>query len=168
MSSSPENTPETPSSPDVEEEGSDAPKGNGKLFSPSFIGLLLVVFLGATNDNIFRWLVIGIGKTHVTPESVRFILVIGSIAFVIPYLLFAAPAGYLADRFSKSKVIIAFKAAEMGIMALGCVGIFANELITLFAVVFLMGAQSALFGPSRYGAIPEIAASNRISAANGA
>jgi len=148
----------------------------GKLRSPSFVGLLLVVFLGAANDNILRWLVIGIGKQYVSPENIRHVLMLGSVAFVLPYLLLAAPAGYLADRFSKNRVIVAFKAAEIGIMALAIVGILLGQgngamdvgLWLLFLVVFLMGAQSALFGPARYGAIPELVASNRISAANGA
>ena len=158
------------------ESNNQAEAENGKLFSPSFIGLLGVVFLGATNDNIFRWLVIGIGKDFVTPENIRHVLMIGSVAFVLPYMLLAAPAGYLADRFSKSKVIVCFKAAEIVIMSLGVIGMLVGQteggtdiaLLLMFSVVFLMGAQSALFGPSRYGAIPEIVSASRISAANGA
>ncbi len=127
--------PEKPAHPDGE-----------KLVSPSFLGLLVVIFLGATNDNIFRWLVIGYGKQFVTPDNVRHVLMFGSVAFVLPYLLLAAPAGFLADRFSKSRVIVAFKAAEIFIMALGIVGILMGNLWILFAVVFLMGAQSACSG----------------------
>ncbi len=153
---------------DADDSPAEKPADSDKLFTPSFIGLLVVIFLGATNDNIFRWLVIGIGKTHVTPESERWVLAIGSIAFVLPYLLFAAPAGFLADRFSKNRVIVGFKAAEILIMSLGIAGILTGQLYLLFAVVFLMGAQSALFGPSRYGAIPEMVSVKQISAANGA
>ncbi|MCA9268554.1 MAG: MFS transporter, partial [Planctomycetales bacterium] len=148
-------------------DASRSPRADGGLFTPSFIGLLLVIFLGAANDNIFRWLVIGIGKQYVSPESVRYVLMIGSVAFVLPYLIFAAHAGYLADRFSKSWVIVAFKAAEIGIMALGVAGMLMGNLTLLFVVVALMGAQSALFGPARYGAIPEIVSPNHISSANG-
>lgn len=137
------------------------------LMSPSFLGLLLVIFLGAANDNIFRWLAIGMGKQNVTPENVRHVLMIGSVAFVLPYLLFAAHAGYLADRFSKSQVIVWFKVAEIAIVILGVIGVLNNELVTTFIVVALLGTQAALFGPARYGAIPEIVPPNKISSANG-
>jgi 1-acyl-sn-glycerol-3-phosphate acyltransferase len=150
--------------PAVAVESAAAPAG---LWSPSFIGLLIVIFLGAANDNIFRWLAIGMGKESVDPENIRHVLMIGSVAFVMPYLVFAAHAGYLADRFSKSQVIVWFKVAEIGIVALGVVGVLNNELITTFIVVALLGTQSALFGPARYGAIPEIVPAGKISSANG-
>jgi acyl-[acyl-carrier-protein]-phospholipid O-acyltransferase/long-chain-fatty-acid--[acyl-carrier-protein] ligase len=69
-----------------------------KLMAPSFVGLLLTQTLTATNDNIFRWLAIGIGKDYVEPSQHSMILMAGTVCFVLPYLLVAAPAGYLADR----------------------------------------------------------------------
>ena len=79
---------------------SDNPPGSdhqrGGLMSPGFIGLLLTQLLGAANDNIFRWYVIGIGKEK-DSQNVAFILAFGMICFVLPYLLFAAHSGYLAD-----------------------------------------------------------------------
>ena len=145
------------------------------LTSRSFLGLLVTQLLGACNDNILRWLVIGIGKNHVfaarqageSTMSDADVLSIGLACFVVPYLLLAAPAGFVADRFSKRRVIVICKVAEIVIMALAIVVIFSESLVALFAVVTLMGSQSALFGPSKLGSIPEMLPPEKISAANG-
>ena len=137
------------------------------LSSPSFIGLLLTQFLGATNDNIVRWLVIGIGKQFVSEDNVSQVLVGGSVCFILPYLLLAAPAGYLADRFSKRSVIIWCKVAEIVLMMLTVLAVYLQLPWMLFTVVALMGAQSALFGPAKLGSIPEMLHQSAISAANG-
>src|SRR5438876_2663749 len=96
-------------------EDSDSPKRDS-LRSLTFIGLVFTQFLGTTNDNILRWLVIGIGKQYVDPNHISSVLAIGSGCLVLPYLLLAAPAGYLADRFSKRDVIIGCKIAEVFMM----------------------------------------------------
>lgn len=137
------------------------------LWNLSFQGLLFTQFLTAVNDNIFRWLVIGIGKDHVEPANVGIILTAGTACFVLPYLILAAPAGYLADRFNKQGVIVGCKVAEVIIMIVGVGAIWLESLTGLFIVVALMGAQSAIFSPSKLGAIPEILHPSRISAANG-
>lgn len=141
--------------------------GDGDITSPSFIGLLLTQFLTATNDNMFRWLVIGIGKDYVPPEDQSWVLTAGLVCFVVPYLALAPFAGYLADRFSKRNVVIACKIAEIIIMTLGVISIMFGNLYYLLAIVAAMGAQSALFSPSKMGLIPELLRANRISAANG-
>lgn len=143
------------------------PAPQAGLKSATFIGLLLTQLLGATNDSITRWLVIGIGKENFTAEQASQMLVAGSVCFILPYLLLAAPAGYLADRFSKRDVIIWCKVAEIALMVLTVVAVYLNWNWLLFASVALMGAQSALFGPAKLGSIPEMLHQNAISAANG-
>ena len=137
------------------------------LRSKSFLGLLLTQLLGAANDNILRWLVIGVGKQYVDKSQVGWILMAGTASFVLPYLLLAAPSGYLADRFSKHRVIVSCKLAEIAIMAIAIVAIWIGSVGLLLMVVALMGAQSALFGPSKLGSIPEMLDASKISAANG-
>jgi acyl-[acyl-carrier-protein]-phospholipid O-acyltransferase/long-chain-fatty-acid--[acyl-carrier-protein] ligase len=137
-----------------------------RLMSVTFIGLLLTQFLGATNDSVLRWLVIGLGKQYDNYDHST-ILAIGSACLVVPYLLLAAPAGYLADRFSKREVIIKCKLAEIAIMALAIVAILYGKVAIMFFVVALIGSQAALFGPSKLGSIPEMLRSNKISSANG-
>jgi len=139
----------------------------GTLRSRSFLGLLITQFLGAVNDNMFRWLVVPIGKTLVAKGNASLALAAGLACFVLPYMLLAAPAGYLADRFSKRTVIVSCKVAEVVIMILGVGAILSSNLYLMFIVVALMGSQSALFGPSKLGSIPEMVRADRISAANG-
>ena len=143
------------------------------LRSGSFQGLLITQLLGAANDNILRWLVIGVGKQFVDKSQVGWILMAGTASFVLPYMLLAAPAGYLADRFSKRRVIVACKLAEIAIMAFAILGILVGQIypmtgvVLMLVVVATMGAQSALFGPSKLGSIPEMLDDSKISAANG-
>jgi acyl-[acyl-carrier-protein]-phospholipid O-acyltransferase/long-chain-fatty-acid--[acyl-carrier-protein] ligase len=145
----------------------------GSLQSVGFLALLSTQFLTALNDNIFRWLVIGLSKHLVPPGQVGNVLMAGTAAFVLPYLFLAAPAGYLADKYRKRSVIVGCKIAEIVIMVLGVVAILSGSLGTsvilglLFAAVALMGAQSALFSPARAGSIPEVLRPELISKANG-
>ena len=141
--------------------------GARSLLAGSFLGLLVTQFLGAANDNILRWLVIGLGKQFVAPENVNWILAAGSASFVLPYVLLAAPAGYLADRYSKQRVIVLCKAAEIAIMLLAVLSIMCGSVSMMMIVVAAMGAQSALFGPSKLGSIPEMLHESKISSANG-
>ena len=137
------------------------------LVSPSFQSLLWTNFLTACNDNVFRWLAIGIGKDYFPAEKQGTVLMLGTACFVLPYILFAAPAGFLADRFKKRNVIVGCKILEILIMTLGAVAIYFEQFSFLLVTVFMMGAQSALFAPSKIGAIPEMMGQDRISKANG-
>ncbi|MFV2069966.1 MAG: MFS transporter, partial [Pirellulales bacterium] len=139
----------------------------GGLTSRSFLGLLVTQFLGATNDNILRWLAIGVGKQYAAEGNVGVILGAGTACFVLPYVLLAAPAGYLGDRFSKRNVIVCCKVAEVLIMAMAIVAVIIGYLPLLFFVLAVMGAQSALFGPAKLGSIPEMLKAEKISSANG-
>src|SRR4051794_10338597 len=154
------------SAPEGHSENADGdPQQQDSLRSTTFIGLLLTQFLGATNDNILRWLVIGVGKELVTPSQISTVLAVGSGCLVLPYLLLAAPAGYLADRFSKRSVIVWCKLAEIALMALASLVI--GHVYAMFFVVALIGCQAALFGPAKLGSIPEMLRPNKISTANG-
>ena len=134
------------------------------LMTRSFTGLLVTQFLGAMNDNMFRWLVIPIGMSVMGEASA---LMLGTVLFTAPYLVLANFAGFLADRFDKRLVIVSCKVAEIVLMLLGIIGIAIGSIELLFLVVMLMGCQSALFGPAKFGSIPEMVRSDRISAANG-
>ena len=169
----------------VEPEGTPARQAVGEgagprggLWSVSFGALLVTQFLVAMNDNVFRWLLIPIGKSVVDrreivlpgftePIGPDFVLAAGAACFLLPFVLLAAPAGYLTDRFSKRRVMIGCKVAEIVIMILGVLVIESGNLYVMLLVLFLMGAQSAMFSPSKYGSIPEIVREDRISAANG-
>ncbi|MGW8257827.1 MAG: MFS transporter, partial [Thermoguttaceae bacterium] len=91
----------------------------------------------------------------------------GLAILVLPFIVFAAPAGYFGDRFSKRSIIVACKVAEVVLMFLGVIVILYGNLWLMFLILFFMGAQSAIFGPSKYGSIPEIVRPECIPAANG-
>ena len=135
-----------------------------RLTSAGFGGLLITQCLGAINDNLFRWLAVPIG-VHLLGDAEA--LTLGAICFTLPYLLLASIAGFLADRFDKRSVIVGCKVAEIGLMLLGSVAMLYGHLWLLFGVVALMGCQSALFSPSKFGSIPELVGTERISAGNG-
>src|SRR5436190_5485312 len=143
------------------------------LASAGFLGLLATQFLTATNDNIFRWLVIGIGKQRVDESQHASILTAGTVCLVLPYLVLAAPAGYLADRYPKRSVVVGCKLAEIAIMFVGVAAILCGRMTGGWAVglmmttVALLGAQAALFSPARAGSIPEVLKPELISKANG-
>jgi acyl-[acyl-carrier-protein]-phospholipid O-acyltransferase / long-chain-fatty-acid--[acyl-carrier-protein] ligase len=160
-------TTEAETQPTTPQPATDDDSPHASLRSTSFLGLLFTQLLTATNDNAFRWLVIGVGKDYVARPDQGRILMLGTACFVLPYLVLAAPAGYFADRYSKRQVIVACKIAEIAIMLLGVTAIVWGSLTMLFFVVALMGAQSALFSPSKMGCIPEILPARKISAANG-
>ena len=123
--------------------------------------------LTVINDNVFRWLVVGIGKQYVSEAGQSTVLAIGTISFVLPFLLLAAPAGYFADRFAKRQVILVAKFAEILLMMAGVFAIYLGSLTSLFIVLAMMGAQAALFSPAKMGCIPELFSSEKISSANG-
>ena len=137
------------------------------LWSRGFQGLLWTNFLTATNDNIFRWFLVGIGKNLVPAEWTSFIVPLGLVAFVLPYMLLAVTAGWLADRFKKRNVIVACKIAEIVIMGLGMLAVASGSVYFILVTIFLMGAQSALFAPSKVGTIPELLNEDKISTGNG-
>lgn len=116
---------------------------------------------------LFRWLAIGVDKKMVANEEVALVLSGGMVCFVLPYLLLAAPAGYLADRFAKRKVIICCKAAEIVLVLAGALALWRESLVGLGVVLVLLGCQSALYSPAKLGSIPEMLRADRISAANG-
>ena len=123
-------------------------------------------FLGALNDNTFRWLVvfclIGIEGEA---EAALIAQKIG-VTFVLPFLIFTPLAGKLADRFSKQAIIVKAKAAEIGIMLFACVALALGWSTMLYGVLFLMCVQSAFFGPCKYGIVPELVKREQLSRAN--
>lgn len=143
------------------------------LFSLSFFALMVTQFLGAFNDNMFRWLLIPIGSYALASqmggleEAQKWSLSIGGLVFLLPFVIMVGPAGYFSDRFRKSSVIRVTKIAEIVIMSVGAIGLYFGYLPILFVVLFFMGSQSTIFSPAKYGGIPEIVRKNQIPAANG-
>ena len=132
----------------------------------SFTWLNVTQFLGALNDNIFKLLmrafIVGIQGSG----SASKVSAIAGAVFVIPFLLFLAQAGKLADYFSKRDITVYVKVAEFIIMTLGTLAFFFNAPAALYIVLFLMAAQSTFFSPSKYGIVPELVKKEQLSKAN--
>ncbi|MDP8265266.1 MAG: acyl-[ACP]--phospholipid O-acyltransferase [Candidatus Aceula lacicola] len=133
-----------------------------------FRSLLATQFLGAFNDNAFKMVIafIAVDKFVLQSGSTMFLALAG-ILFALPFFLFSTYAGYLADHFSKRKIIIWMKFLEVFVMAVGLLALISGNIWFIFSVLFLMGTQSALFDPSKYGILPEILQSDEISNGNG-
>ena len=139
--------------------------------SRGFWSLIATQFQGAFSDNLFRVLVIFLVIDTTLPQfpgadrETR-MAIVGAL-FALPFILFSMAGGYLADRFSKRAVTIGTKVAEVLIMTLALAGLALQNFPLLLATVFLMGAQSAFFGPSKYGLLPELLPEKRLSWGNG-
>ncbi|MBT4867066.1 MAG: acyl-[ACP]--phospholipid O-acyltransferase, partial [Planctomycetaceae bacterium] len=107
----------------------------GNLMSRSFMAFLVTQFLGAMNDNIFRWIAVPLAKRFVDDGDEALVLTAGSVCLVVPFILFAPYAGFLADRFSKRKVIVGCKVAEVVIMLLGAAALYVGNIYLLFVII---------------------------------
>jgi len=115
-------------------------------------------FLGAFNDNVLKnALVILIafqaaGLAGLAPEVM--VNIAGGV-FILPFFLFSATAGQLADKYDKARIMRLVKLAEIGIMALAAVGFVRGDVTLLLAALFLMGLHSTVFGPVKYSILPQ-------------
>jgi acyl-[acyl-carrier-protein]-phospholipid O-acyltransferase / long-chain-fatty-acid--[acyl-carrier-protein] ligase len=133
----------------------------------SFTYLNFTQFLGALNDNIYKLLIVYfLIQLEGIDHSPRILATTGAI-FVIPFLLFSAISGVLADRFSKRDIIVTTKILELVIMGLSVYAFAFQSKWGSYIILFLLATQSAIFSPSKYGIVPELVASEKISLANG-
>ena len=139
----------------------------------SFWGMAATQFLGAFNDNVFKQLILLLATpslVEVKQGSADDLQSEAQYVFAGAFLLFSGFAGFLSDRFSKRPIIILSKVAEIVVMLLGMIGFWYYGLIGLpgmFLVLFLMGTQSAFFGPAKYGILPEMIRTVDLPRANG-
>jgi acyl-[acyl-carrier-protein]-phospholipid O-acyltransferase/long-chain-fatty-acid--[acyl-carrier-protein] ligase len=133
-----------------------------------FWSLIVTQFQGAFNDNGLKFLVIYLIVERNLPSTVRdrFILIVGAL-FAIPFILFSLAGGYLADRYSKRTVTIGTKLFEVGVGLFAIAALASGNLTAEAAAVFLISTQGALFGPSKYGLLPELLPENKLSWGNG-
>lgn len=136
-------------------------------FLSSFGALNLTQFFSAFNDNIYKLLLVFFLIGFKGSEHSNTILSLAGVIFVVPFLLFAALAGALADRYSKRSLIVLTRFSELFIVAGGVLSFALQSTLGLYLVLFLMAMQSALFSPSKYGIVPELVPRERVSRSNG-
>lgn len=131
--------------------------------------LFLTQFLGAFNDNVFRnalIIMIAFQASDLRFDSNTLINLAAGL-FILPFFLFSATAGQFADKLEKSALIRKVKLLEIGIMSLACLGFFLGSVPLLIALLFLMGFQSTLFGPLKYGILPQHLSEAELVGGNG-
>lgn len=139
----------------------------------SFWAMASTQFLGAFNDNLFKQLILLLATPTLEQVAAGSAVDLQSRAqyiFAAAFLLFSGFAGFLSDRYSKSRIVVICKVAEIVIAILGMIGFFYYDRIGvngMFVVLFLMGTHSAFFGPSKYGILPELIRPNDLPRANG-
>lgn len=120
--------------------------------------LFAVQFLGAFNDNVLKFALVFLANFTIfrtAPEKAELVATISTGVFILPYFLFSAIAGELADKWDKARLIRLVKTAEIGFMTLALAGFWLESLPLLFAALFLMGCHSTIFGPIKYSIIPQ-------------
>jgi acyl-[acyl-carrier-protein]-phospholipid O-acyltransferase / long-chain-fatty-acid--[acyl-carrier-protein] ligase len=133
----------------------------------SFFYLNTSQFLAALNDNILKLLIIFLFIHLEGEKNSAEILSTAGIVFVVPFLLFSAFGGTLADRYSKSKIIIATRVFRLITVLVGFLSFVYPNIIADYTVLFIMATFSAIFEPSKYSIIPEIVPQEEISKING-
>jgi len=147
--------------------GGDRPRGS-RLFSARFVSFLTAQFLGAANDNAFKTSLALFVLATIAGEAAQLRFnSLATLLFPLPFLLFSPLAGFLADRFRKTRVVPVTKAPEILAMALAVAAYGSRSLPMLMAVLFIMATQSAFFSPAKYGLLPEAFAHEKLSMANG-
>jgi len=134
---------------------------------PSFWGMTATQFLGAFNDNLFKQVVLLLCIDQAARRGQTDQQWVALALFALPFVLFSGFAGFLADRYSKRRIIVLCKVAEVGIVILATAALWYESLGGALVVLFLLGAQSAFFGPAKYGILPEIILERNLPAANG-
>ena len=123
-------------------------------FRPFFI----TQFLGAFNDNLFKNALVvmltfqAASWTRIAPELLANL---AAGIFILPFFLFSATAGQLADKYDKARLTRLVKMLEIGIMVIALAGFLLHNLPVLFGALFLLGCHSTLFGPIKYALLPQ-------------
>ncbi|MGA4440106.1 MFS transporter [Psychrobacter pocilloporae] len=135
-----------------------------------FSAMFFTQFLGAFNDNIFKQaLILVLTYTAASQLGVEVSILnnLAAMLFILPYFLFSALAGQIADKYEKSKLTQFIKVLELVIMAIAAVGFVFEWYALLFVALFLMGTHSTFFGPIKYAYLPQAMKEDELVGANG-
>jgi 1-acyl-sn-glycerol-3-phosphate acyltransferase len=133
-----------------------------------FLPFFIVQGLGAFNDNVYRQAIIGLLFYLGVAESERTLYTnLAPALFILPYFLFSALAGQIAEKLEKSRLIVITTTMEIVIMTLAAVGFLTESLPVLLVALFCTGLQSTLFGPVKYSVLPSVLRPEELTGGNG-
>jgi 1-acyl-sn-glycerol-3-phosphate acyltransferase len=133
-----------------------------------FLPFFVTQCLGAFNDNVYRLAIIGLlGYLAVAPEDKTLYTNLAPAIFILPYFLFSATAGQIAEKLEKSRLIRITTTMEIAIMSLAAVGFLLQSLPVLLVALFATGVQSTLFGPVKYSILPSVLRPEELTGGNG-
>ena len=154
-----------------------APNQFALLKTRRFLPLFLVLFLGALNDQVFKNAYIalvtfaiavnGMVAIFGTSMSIDALSLIANILFILPFALISPTAGQITDNVDKRTMIRFVKISEVAIMVLAVICFFQMQVELLLLVLFLLGAQSAIFAPVKYGVMPQYLSRQELLGGNG-
>ncbi|NOH47998.1 MFS transporter [Vibrio rotiferianus] len=136
-----------------------------KRFFPYFV----TQCLGALNDNIYKnvlLLMVTYSQIDSLPMSVDLFVNLAAGLFILPFFLFSAHAGAIADNMDKAKLIRRLKLIELVIMSCAATAIMTQSAILMLVLLFMTGTQSAYFGPVKYALLPQALKSNELVKGN--
>src|SRR5262245_4422153 len=122
-----------------------------------FLPLFVTQSLGAFNDNLFKTAMVMLVTYHLYQDPAHeasFNAIAGGL-FILPFFLFSALAGQLADAHDKARIIRIIKTAEIFIMIAGAIGLLIGSTPLLLLALFAMGVHSSFFGPIKYAILPQ-------------
>ncbi|MBR9729360.1 MFS transporter [Shewanella intestini] len=135
------------------------------LLSKRFLPYFITQCLGTLNDNIYKnvlLLLVTYSQVDALPVSVNLFVNLAAGVFILPFFLFSAHAGVVADNMDKAKLIRRLKFIELVIMACAAVAILSQSYLMMLLLLFIMGSQSAYFGPVKYSLLPQTLKPNEL------
>jgi len=140
------------------------------LYKRRFAPFFLTQVLGAFNDNVYKNALVILVAYHAASYASIDPNLLTNVAaglFILPFVLFSATAGQIADKFEKSAIIRIIKASEIGIMVIAAAGLLLKNLPLLLAALFLLGLHSTFFGPVKYAILPQVLSPAELVGGNG-
>jgi 1-acyl-sn-glycerol-3-phosphate acyltransferase len=133
-----------------------------------FLPYFIVQALGSFNDNVYRQAIIGLlAYMAVGSDEKALYANLAPAIFILPYFLFSATAGQVAERLEKQKLIVITTTMEIAIMSLAAVGFLLQDMTVLLVALFGTGLQSTLFGPVKYSILPSVLKPEELTGGNG-
>jgi len=123
-----------------------------------FLPLFITQFFGAFHDNLFKNALVVLLLYSLAINSTldpKLLTTLAAAIFILPFVLFSALGGQLADKYRKNKVIRVIKSVEIAIAGLGTVALLSGSVQLCYVALFALGTQSAFFGPSKYAILPQ-------------